>query len=191
MTPVADRITTEQLNELVDVDPLRLRDVAVELLAERDTFRTERNTAHTALAEALGTGPSTLGQATKQAINAIHQVQRVRAIHVHHNCGDPACIQRGDCEQCGVLSPCATLTVALDGADTPEQAGLADQAQRVRDLHAPKTIEIADETTGETSHITVCQECDGIRERISDEATPILHPCTTSRALTGTETRHA
>ena len=81
MRAVADQITTEQLNELVDVDPLRLRDVAVELLAERDRFRTERNATHAVLAEALGTEPATLGKAAAQAITAIEQVKRVRELH--------------------------------------------------------------------------------------------------------------
>lgn len=43
----------EQLDELVDVDPLRLRDVAVALLAERDEARAERDSVQAAVAPDL------------------------------------------------------------------------------------------------------------------------------------------
>jgi hypothetical protein len=45
------------------------------------------------------------------------QVKRVRDIHVPHDCRDPRCAVLGQCEQCMVPSPCATLTVALDGTE--------------------------------------------------------------------------
>lgn len=86
------------------------------------------------------------------------------------------------CEHTEMLDPYAEIPNDLEKVIT-DRDRLAEQVKRVRDRHKPITVQVADDLTGETTNITVCLECDGIRETSSDEADPILHPCPTIRAL--------
>jgi septal ring factor EnvC (AmiA/AmiB activator) len=61
---------------------------------------------------------------------------------------------------------------------------LADQIERVRHRHRPVVRTLDDD---DATEITVCLECDSIREKVNDETMPDPYPCETVRVLYGTE----
>lgn len=76
------------------------------------------------------------------------------------------------------------VTQERDDARAEVERLRAEQVKRVRELHRPVVRNLDDDGATE---VTVCLECDGIREKHNDETAPDPYPCATVRALDATE----